>query len=466
MKTLYTRQIYIGAVGDIKNLEIHFAEMAKQGWMIDKIGIITHRYRAVEPSAKRFIVDLLPQITAFDYPENEDAQDYRRICEELGWTFVTANQQLHIFCADEGVAEPIPIHTDNKIQAQIYLSMCRKYELFSLIFLMFMLGFMMFFNLSYTGMEMFLSNILTFLLIGGVFFLVACLWHLCFVICWYRQTKKSAKFDLPLPIVNYRLSKIRRKVFVASTLIMLVCCIVGISAEILVGMPIRFLLIVILPLVAGLGVGLWLRKQIAAKRRSRKANIALTITAIAVSQVIVLSVLIFGVLQSIPNQDMSVSIGNRPVLTLASIGISQEPERTSSLIRGSIAVPIHYSYWEMNRQGNVSTEIYRPINTLIARGLYNRFVREKIERRSFLAELRDISDEIGFLTADEARFWGVDEGIISANIDIESPEPVLYFGGRIELILLNSNTVLRLSIFGEGIETETIAQAVRSLTSD
>ena len=68
MKAKYMRQAYMGTIGDMKTLEHHFTLMAEQGWMIDKIGMVTHRYRAVEPCKKRFFVDILPQITAFDYP--------------------------------------------------------------------------------------------------------------------------------------------------------------------------------------------------------------------------------------------------------------------------------------------------------------------------------------------------------------------------------------------------------------
>jgi len=126
MKPVYKYQAYIGTLADIKNLEIRFSEMAEKGWMIDKIDPLSLRYREVEPCKKRFFVDLLPQITVFDYPENEDARDYRGICEDSGWTFVTASRQLHIFCADRETPAPPPIHTDNRLQAKIYLKVCRR----------------------------------------------------------------------------------------------------------------------------------------------------------------------------------------------------------------------------------------------------------------------------------------------------------------------------------------------------
>ena len=465
MKTVYLRQIYMGTIGDTKNLEILFAEMAEQGWMIDKIGVMGLKYRSIEPSKKRFIVDFLPQITNFDYPENEDAQDYRRMCEESGWDFITASKQVHVFCADEGTAEPVPIHTDNKIQAQIHLRMCWKYELFNFIFTMVMFGAFVFMPALYSGMELFLSNIFTLLLLGWALFLVGYVWNLGFVLWWYFQTRKSVKYDLPLPVVNYRLAKIRRKVFAASMIAFIVCMVTGLVLETLGGMPVGLLLVAFVPLV-GLGIGLWVRHQIDTKRRSRKANMAMTFVAVVLSQIMILSALLFGVLQNIPNRDISSSIGNRPALTLYSLGITQEVEHTSTHIRGSIAVPIHYNYWEMNQQGNVSTEVYRPISTLITRGLYNRFVRELEEGYARAAELRGLASEIITLSSDEAAFWGADRGIFAITLGMESTEPTLNNGNVFEMILQSGNTIMRLSVYGEHIEKERIAEAVRNLMKD
>jgi len=169
MKTVYMHQLYMGTVGDMKNLEQHYSDMASKGWLIDKIGLFTHRYRAVEPCKVHFFVDFLPQITAFDYPENEDAQDYRRICEDAGWNFIAANKQFHVFCADDKNPTPIPIHTDNSIHAKIYLRASRKYELPWLLYAVLM--FCLFSPLS-RGINLLLSNILLFMTIGYSLFLI------------------------------------------------------------------------------------------------------------------------------------------------------------------------------------------------------------------------------------------------------------------------------------------------------
>lgn len=187
MKQNNRRQVYMGVVGDMKNLEHHFSLMAEQGWMIDCLGVFTHRYRAIEPCKKSFFVDFLPQITAFDYPENEDAQDYRAMCEASGWTFITANKQFHVFCAEGNTPAPTPIHTDNKIQARIYLKASRKYEIGMFFISLLMLWF---FSPLNRGVELFLSDMFLFMSVGFSIFWsgTSGLWDLsCVGICEHES---------------------------------------------------------------------------------------------------------------------------------------------------------------------------------------------------------------------------------------------------------------------------------------
>jgi hypothetical protein len=440
--------MYMGTIGDMKTLERHFAHMAEQGWMIDKIGYFSHRYRAIEPSGKRFFVDFLPQITAFDYPENEDAQDYRRFCEDSGWAFVAANKQFHVFCAKEDAPEPMPIHTDNAIQARIYLKACRKYEAFPYAFLILVSALLFALYLS-NGMEAFLSNILIFQMIGFSVFSIGWFWTVGFSILWYRRAKKAAKLDLPLPTANYRLSRARNSTFAACAVVCLVCQFAGVFLEMLGGMPAALLLIFFMPL-SGVGVGLWIRRQIDTKRRNRKSNMRIAIFAIALMEVALLGIMGVAARQMMAAQRISDSLENRPALTLGALGITSSPERADTRVKGSVAVPIHYSYWESNHQGNVHTEVYRPANKMLAQGLYGRYANEL---------KKGYSDGIGYdceltcLTPENAAVWGAETGVAVFN-----PE-----GRTSELILLRGKTLLRLSIYGEGIGAERAAEAVRNL---
>jgi hypothetical protein len=447
MKTGFMHQVYMGTVGDMKNLEQHYADMVEKGWMIDKIGLFTHRYRAVEPCKKRFFVDFLPQITAFDYPENEDAQDYRRICEESGWNFISANKQFHVFCADDENPVPIPIHTDNSIHARIYLKASRKYELPWLLLATLMFGIN---SPLRKDVELFLSNIYLFMTIGYLLFLIGCIWTLVFVICWYIRTRKSAKNDLPMPKVNRHFAYLRNKVMLTGTIALLACMITGVVLEVIGGMSALLLPIIFMPLIA-LIVGLWIRRQVDTKRRTRAGNIALTVAVIVIMEIVFLSVMAFAI-TNIPFKSNSDSIGNRPVLTLSDVGVTAESKYYGTQIRGTIAVPVDYDYFETSGDGSVHTQVYRTINRALAQSLYDHFALKFTEQ--FAWRLNGLPNEaIMVLSPDEAAFWGADKGVrfIYAN------------SNAIEVLLWNEKTVLRLSAEGLNMDFDTISQAIRGL---
>jgi len=453
MKATYKRQFYMGTIGDAKNLEPQFADMAKQGWLIDKVGTHTLRYRAIEPCSKHFFVDFLPHITVFDYPENENARYYRHTCGELGWTFVAANRQLHIFCADESLAKPPLVHTDNRAQAKIYLEMSRRYELFNIGFILLLFGFSMFSQLRNIGARLFLSNISIFMLLGCLIFIVGFAWTFGFILNWYRRTWHSVRHNLPLPAVNPRLARVRIKMLAIGTLGAVFLMTTGLVIEFFGGnRHFEILIIASIPLVL-FGVGIWLKRLIDTKLRSRNANILLTVIAIFV-MLITINIIVFSALHTISTQDRSGSIGDRPTISLYSVGISYEPEHIHSFVEGSIAVPIHYSHWETNQHGSVSTEVYRPVNSLIAQMLYRRLVMD-FEQRHKNAEYRGFYTVVTHLTQSQIALLGADKGIVALTPEHSSTD----------FLLLEGRTILRISVSGEDIDEESILEAVQEFLS-
>jgi hypothetical protein len=436
-------------IADLKNLEHHFSARAEQGWMIDKIGIFTHRYRAVEPCKKRFFVDLLPQITMFDYPENEDAQDYRAICEASGWTFVTANKQFHVFCADHDAPAPVPIHTDNRIQARIYLKACRKYELPYFFIALIMLSLL---SPLTRGTDVFLSNMMLFLMIGYLLFLIGYVWTFGFMIRWYARMRASVKKGLPMPAVGRRSAAYRNTCFLAGIIAFFVCWIMGVSLEIAHGMSAAILPIILMPF-SGLAVGLWVRRQIDTNRRGRKENMILFIAAAVVLEVVVLGTLVFAAHRLIASPFRSDSLDGRPALTLRDAGVTAPPDSTYTRVKGTIAVPVNYEYWEYHQQGNTVTEVTRSVSASLTRSLYHRAARDFT--RKFSAPpgwAKQITD----LEGDEAAFWGAEEGM------------AFFFDGSeaIDLLLLNGKTILRLSFYSKNMNMESAVQAVRGLWNE
>jgi len=454
MKEKYMRQINMRTIGELKTLEKHFTDMLEQGWMVDKFGGVIIRYRAVEPCKKQFYVDLLPQITAFDYPDNELAHGYRRLCQDSGWEFVTASKQIHVFCADEDAA-PIPIHTDNKIQAQIYLKACRKQELFSYIMFLFMFGLNIFQQLFFNGIEIFLNDTTMIVFFAFLFISICYLWTLGYIILWYIRARRSAKLNLPLPEINYRLARARRIVFVTGTVAGAILATAGLALLFFVGIwVLQFFLIFFVPMPLAMAVIMLVKRQIDTKPRTRKANrrrYIIASVAVIVIMFISMNLVMRYMFGSIGSSDMfDRNLGDRPVITMRDIGIYHEPHRTGAIVNGSMAVPVNYTYWESSKYGGgLNMEVHRPVSILLSRGLYNRFVN-RIDRHGIWSENWTITN----LRPDEAIFWGADEGIALINN---------YTGLTNRLIMLCGKTILNISFYDEGTDMNMAAQAVGRL---
>ena len=85
---------------DYKAIEIYLEEMAEKGWMIEKVGRLTAKFRAIEPQKLKFYVDVFKEGGPLTPEKTKEAEVYRKHCYELGWIFITSQDYLQFFYAD------------------------------------------------------------------------------------------------------------------------------------------------------------------------------------------------------------------------------------------------------------------------------------------------------------------------------------------------------------------------------
>ncbi|MBU5257173.1 DUF2812 domain-containing protein [Tissierella praeacuta] len=112
------RELFAFSASDISTMEEHFEEMAKKGWMLDKIGEYSIRYKRTKPQELKFCVDLLPKLSVFDYPHNEDVVRYRNLYINSGWNFLTASHKIQVFYSQKE-DNLLPIQTDDRKKQSI-----------------------------------------------------------------------------------------------------------------------------------------------------------------------------------------------------------------------------------------------------------------------------------------------------------------------------------------------------------
>ena len=257
------REFYFGLTGGIKNLEAHFSDMAEKGWMIEKIGTVFIRYRAAEPCAIRFHVDVLPEIGVFDYPHGRAAVNYRKRCEENGWRFVTAQRAVNVFCADAATSLTAqPINTDNREQCKAYMKVFRKNELLSGIFMAAALVYFMYFVIIRGGAEIFYSDFSMLASLGLLLGLPAVILYFAANAAWYVRTWLAYRQDLPLPVIRPGLCRAIKVISITELFILFTFVTAGIVLTWRSGVPILLIVFIISVPLIGLAIGLLARRRI------------------------------------------------------------------------------------------------------------------------------------------------------------------------------------------------------------
>ena len=68
----------------------YLREMAARGWLLERAGEFVAKFRASEPQDLQFTVDVFPYEGRLVSKNNPQAQEYRQMCAESGWQFLTS----------------------------------------------------------------------------------------------------------------------------------------------------------------------------------------------------------------------------------------------------------------------------------------------------------------------------------------------------------------------------------------
>ena len=114
MKNVKREWIPLYSYYDRSGIAAHLADMAAQGWMLEKLGAWSWRYRRTEPRKLRFAVTYFPTVSQFDPAPSQGLETYRDYCAQAGWRLVADTAQVQIFCNEDENA--VPIETDPAVE--------------------------------------------------------------------------------------------------------------------------------------------------------------------------------------------------------------------------------------------------------------------------------------------------------------------------------------------------------------
>ena len=182
---------------DHTGIEQHLTEMARRGWMIQRMSNYGWTYRRIEPQELSFTVSYFPKASAFDPAPSEAQQTLLDFCAQSGWKLVCSWFQMQVFCSSE--PQPTPIHTEPALEVEAIHRACKANYLRSYLIL---------FGISLVMTLLFLSSLISDTLrilasptdfITGTGFLLLfllCLIELTAYYTWHRRAKRAAQHGL------------------------------------------------------------------------------------------------------------------------------------------------------------------------------------------------------------------------------------------------------------------------------
>ncbi len=95
-------------------IERHFEDMAGKGWLIIKI-IMGNLfiYKKIKPEKLDFSISPYEVETAFTRKTKEELEEFKTVCENVGWNYATKSYDLHVYFKEKE-SEALPIQTDEE----------------------------------------------------------------------------------------------------------------------------------------------------------------------------------------------------------------------------------------------------------------------------------------------------------------------------------------------------------------
>lgn len=120
---------------DHTGISRHLEDMARKGWMIEKLDNFGWIYRRIEPKEIHFFVSYFPKASEFDPEPTEEQKRFHDFCEHAGWKLACTSAQIQIFYNEQG--NPIPIETEPELEVEAIHASAKKSFLPSYFILMF-----------------------------------------------------------------------------------------------------------------------------------------------------------------------------------------------------------------------------------------------------------------------------------------------------------------------------------------
>ena len=269
---------------DRSGIARHLEQMAAKGWMLDRLGGWSWRYRRAEPQRLRFSITYFPSASQYDPRPSEGLETLRDYCAQAGWTLAADNAQVQIFYSSD--PDAVPLETDPAAELANIRATMRKSFLpswLALLLLALLQEGMLLWQLILDPIQQLSSpNALTSL-VAWIPLVVLLTVELLRYFLWKRRAVRAVDTGGPLP--ELRSARLLSGLVLAFSLLSLAATFFGaflFSPRMLL-LVLGTLLSILLVILLSRGVTLLLRRRGVSARTNRLATLSLIVVlAIAI----------------------------------------------------------------------------------------------------------------------------------------------------------------------------------------
>lgn len=249
------RELFIFSACDINAMEEHFEQMARKGWMLDKVGEYLVRYKRIEPRELKFCIDLFPKLSVFDYSNNKDVLEYRNPYIDSGWNFLAASNKFQVFYSQKEDNLPLIQIDEREKQSIINKFLLSEMFIFTICLLIFIWNLYKLFPVNYNRFK---SNTgIVTAMIGPVFIIPTMVYIFSYGF-WMIRARIAIKNGEKLPKTSYKFLKFRTLLLLYPALILQILLIIASIADLINGN--FFGVFLVLPIAVGYTAGILFKK--------------------------------------------------------------------------------------------------------------------------------------------------------------------------------------------------------------
>ena len=178
---------------DYTGIAAHLAEMAKKGWLIEKLSNFGWTYRRIEPKKLTFYVSYFPKASEFDPEPTEGQKTFYDFFRHTGWELAATSAQMQIFYNEQ--KNPVPIETDPVVEVEtIHRAAKKSFFPTHIVLLLLSVWYGFLFVSRLLGDPIGLLSSTSQLFSGFAFTMVflVCVVELSAYYMWYAKAKKAA----------------------------------------------------------------------------------------------------------------------------------------------------------------------------------------------------------------------------------------------------------------------------------